>query len=132
MLIELRKREYKLFLVSNASDGYFKACIDAKNYGDYFDAFYCVGETRVEKHRLVKKAMQDLNLSKGAMIGDKISDIEAGKINNLLKIGAAYGYGRASGPDDPASAVSVYQSHRVSGPAVSQRSDGYHAYPASL
>ncbi len=101
VLVVLRKRGYKIILVSNASNPYFDACVEMLHYNDYFDACYCVGETRLKKYELVKKAMQKFNLTKGVMIGDKITDIEAGIKNELLTIGCAYGYGT---PDEIANA----------------------------
>ncbi len=92
-LYELKKRKLRLVLVSNASQQYFDACIEALDYREFFDACYCVANTGLTKTGLIEKAMRELNLRKGIMVGDKESDIVAGADCGLLTIGASYGYG---------------------------------------
>lgn len=92
-LTELKKRKYRMFLASNASTPYFNKTIEKLNYREYFEAFYCVGNSGLTKPELIAQAINQLNLKKGVMVGDKASDIEAGKFNNLITIGCSYGYG---------------------------------------
>ena len=93
MLETLKKRGYKLILVSNASTNYFTACVENLGYKEFFNGTFCVGDSLKDKSEILHDAMKLLNLTIGVMVGDRKSDIIAGKDNQLLTIGMSYGYG---------------------------------------
>ena len=93
VLSTLKKRGFPMLLVSNASTEYFNACIESLNYSAYFQDCYCVGETRKSKGEILKEAIKMHGFMQGVIIGDRKSDIDAGKFNELSTIGVTYGYG---------------------------------------
>ena len=89
----LKKRGYKLLLVSNASNEYFNACVENLGYKKFLDGWYCVGTSGKNKNEILQDAMRKHGFKNGVMVGDRISDVNAGKTNDLKTIGVSYGYG---------------------------------------
>ncbi|MCK5474988.1 MAG: HAD family hydrolase [Candidatus Pacebacteria bacterium] len=93
-LKDLRDRKYNLALYSNCEVTYFNSIFHFLKIKDYFDYTECVGENNLTKIDLVDKIISKFPNSKSAIIGDRIQDIEAAKANNILSVGALYGYGK--------------------------------------
>lgn len=90
----LRERGRKLALYSNCSCQYFDCILSFLGIRKYFDYLECKGENNLTKIALVQKIQNQFPNLKAAVIGDRASDIEAASVNNILSIGALYGYGR--------------------------------------
>ena len=90
----LRNRNYNLALYSNCAVEYFNGIFRFLKIKDYFDYTECVGENNLTKTELVGKIISKFPNSKSATVGDRIHDIEAAKENNILSVGALYGYGK--------------------------------------
>ena len=90
----LRDRKYDLALYSNCEVTYFNSIFHFLKIKDYFDYTECVGENNLTKTELVGKIISKFQNSKSAIVGDRIQDIEAARENNVLSIGALYGYGK--------------------------------------
>ena len=90
----LRNRNYNLALYSNCAVSYFNSIFHFLKIKDYFDYTECVGENNLTKTELVGKIISKFPNSKSATVGDRIHDIEAAKENNILSVGALYGYGK--------------------------------------
>ena len=93
-LIELKKRNYKLGIITNAGADYFNAIVEKFIYAKFFDAYLCLGDRpHVDKSDLLKELLDHFQAKKGAMVGDKSSDVEAGIKHKCITVGALYGYG---------------------------------------
>ena len=95
-LIELKKRNFRLSVITNAGVDYFNAVVDYFHYHRFFDAYICLGDRpHLTKDDLLKEILDHFKTNNGAIVGDKKSDINAGKRHNCLTIAALYGYGTA-------------------------------------
>ena len=90
----LRDRNYNLVLYSNCAVEYFNSIFHYLKIKEYFDYTECVEENNLTKTELVGKIINKFPNSKSAIVGDRIHDIEAAKENNVLSVGALYGYGK--------------------------------------
>lgn len=97
-LRELHSRGIKLFVASNGLEEYVKGVAEFKGIAPLFDGLYSAGEYEtLTKVDLVARLLKDHNIQSAWMVGDRSSDVEAGKGNGLQTIGCAYAtYGRAS------------------------------------
>ncbi|MFF2091979.1 HAD family hydrolase [Paenibacillus sp. NPDC058174] len=95
-LAALRASGIKLFVASNGLEAYVKEVARYKGISELFDGLYSAGEYKTaSKVDLVAKLLSDHELKSAWMVGDRSSDVEAGKRNGLIVIGCAYaGYGR--------------------------------------
>lgn len=92
-LTELRRRGVSLFIASNGLDEYIKGVCDHFQMTDWFVDLYSAGRFQTEsKDDLVKKLLDDFSIENAVMVGDRKSDIQAGKANRLPTIGCAYGF----------------------------------------
>lgn len=82
-----------LCILSNCEGGYLQAVPDALGIGHYFTARFCAGNfPGLTKSQILGQVLPRFP-QPAAMVGDRWHDIEAGKDNNLLTIGCAYGLG---------------------------------------
>ncbi|MFD0962252.1 HAD family hydrolase [Paenibacillus chungangensis] len=96
----LKARGVKLFIASNGLEHYVKGIAEHRGIASLFDGIYSAGEygTR-SKVDLVARLLEDHGLQSSHvwMVGDRSSDVEAGKRNGLVSIGCAYArYGEGS------------------------------------
>lgn len=94
-LHELKNRGIRLFVASNGLEDYVKEVAHAKGIAPYFEGLYSAGEFRTEsKVDLVRLLLSRYQVSSAWMVGDRSSDVEAGKENGLSVIGCDYaGFG---------------------------------------
>lgn len=95
-LAELRSRGFKLFVASNGLERYVKEVARYRGIAPLFEGLYSAGEYQTSsKVLLVERLMNDHGLTSAWMVGDRSSDVEAGKKNGLAVVGCAYAvYGR--------------------------------------
>lgn len=95
-LRKLHERGIKLFVASNGLEHYVKGVARYKGIAPLFDGLYSAGEyVTATKVDLVKRLLEDHAVESAWMVGDRSSDVEAGKENGLPVIGCAYAvYGR--------------------------------------
>jgi len=92
-LIELKNLGYRLFIASNGLKDYVDGVLSSFRINHLFEAIYSAGEYKTEtKKELVNKLLNDFNIKKAVMVGDRSSDVEAGKVNNLFIIGCNFGF----------------------------------------
>ncbi|MFD1957588.1 HAD family hydrolase [Paenibacillus thailandensis] len=90
-LQELKARGVKLFVASNGLERYVKDVAGYKGIAPLFDGLYSAGEFgTASKVDLVAKLLSDHGIRDAWMVGDRSSDVEAGKKNGLAVIGCAY------------------------------------------
>jgi phosphoglycolate phosphatase-like HAD superfamily hydrolase/uridine kinase len=92
-LNELKKRGYRLALVSNSGRLWFEKAVKTFELNNFFEVMECADVSGLSKIEIVKQICLKLNCPAAAMIGDRLGDVEAAHANNLLSVGARYGYG---------------------------------------
>ncbi|WP_239484021.1 HAD family hydrolase [Paenibacillus rhizolycopersici] len=97
-LQELKRRGVRLFVASNGLEHYVKGVAKAHRILPLFEGIFSAGEYQTAtKVALVKLLMDRHGVSRAWMVGDRSSDVEAGKRNGLTVIGCAYaGFGDGS------------------------------------
>ncbi|SDX19923.1 HAD family hydrolase [Paenibacillus sp. CF384] len=95
-LQSLKEQGFRLFVASNGLERYVKEVARYKGIAPLFDGLYSAGEYgTASKIYLVARLMEDHGVKSAWMVGDRSSDVEAGKSNGLGVIGCAYAvYGR--------------------------------------
>ncbi|MBO7745301.1 HAD hydrolase-like protein [Paenibacillus sp. MWE-103] len=95
-LAALKAQGFKLFVASNGLERYVKEIARLKSIGPLFDGLYSAGEYgTASKVHLVERLLRDHGVRSAWMVGDRSSDVEAGKRNGLQVVGCAYAvYGR--------------------------------------
>ncbi|WJH34758.1 HAD hydrolase-like protein [Paenibacillus aurantius] len=97
-LRKLQQSGIRLFIASNGLENYVKLVSRHKGVADLFENLYTAGEYRTEsKVDLVKQLLDNHRVQSAWMVGDRSSDVEAGKKNRLFVVGCDYaGFGKAS------------------------------------
>lgn len=92
-LIDLKSLGFRLFIASNGLKDYVDGVLSNFRINHLFEAIYSAGEYKTEtKKELVNKIINDFEIKKAVMVGDRSSDIEAGKANNLFIVGCDFGF----------------------------------------
>ncbi|MCL6457727.1 MAG: HAD hydrolase-like protein [Gorillibacterium sp.] len=90
-LKKLQELGIRLFVASNGLEDYVKLVAHHKGLAEYFENLYSAGEYQTQsKVELVRMLLERYSLSNAWMVGDRSSDVEAGKKNGLLVVGCAY------------------------------------------
>lgn len=95
ILGDLRDAGWRLALVSNCQRTYFEANLTHVLERSWFDAALCLSDrpTKIENVREVLRRIADGAPYEGVMIGDRGTDVEAGRANGLHCVGCLYGFG---------------------------------------
>ncbi|MFZ4453139.1 HAD family hydrolase [Salibacterium aidingense] len=92
-LQKLADEGYQLYVASNGNAEYVPAALEREGLAPLFRGIYSVQQYQAgNKINLVRMILDDAGAD-AVMIGDRSSDIEAGKENGLLVIGCRYGFG---------------------------------------
>ncbi|MGG6313057.1 HAD family hydrolase [Paenibacillus macerans] len=91
----LKRRGVRLFVASNGLEHYVKGVAGTHRIFPLFEGIFSAGEHQTAtKVDLVKLLLDKHGVSRAWMVGDRSSDVEAGKKNGLTVIGCAYaGFG---------------------------------------
>jgi len=81
-------------ICSNCGTEYLNSTLSKLNIEQYFNYIECHGDNNLPKNEIVRKILNKFSGLKGAVVGDKIHDVLAARENNVLSIGALYGYGK--------------------------------------
>lgn len=92
VLPELRSAGWTVGLASNCMAGYLEGNLHHVLDRSWFDAACCL-DHRPTKTENVAWILERLGGTGGVMVGDRLGDIQAGKANGLVTVGASYGYG---------------------------------------
>ncbi|WP_410769791.1 HAD family hydrolase [Fontibacillus sp. BL9] len=95
-LEQLRDRGVRLFVASNGLEHYVKGVAETHLISPLFEEIYSAGEyLTASKVDLVRLLMDNHGISSAWMVGDRSSDVEAGKKNGQTVVGCAYaGFGQ--------------------------------------
>ncbi|MFC0214088.1 HAD family hydrolase [Paenibacillus chartarius] len=97
----LHARGIRLFIASNGLEEYVKQVPRATGIAEYFEGFYSAGEYRTRsKVDLVRLLLDRHHISSAWMVGDRSSDVEAGRRNGLTVVGCDYAGFRSDGELD--------------------------------
>lgn len=87
----LHAKGVKLFVASNGLERYVREVIRCKGLDDLFTGLFSAGEFATRsKVELVRILLERHGASSAWMVGDRSSDVEAGKGNGLTVIGCRY------------------------------------------
>lgn len=87
----------KLFTASNGEQRYVETVLKTQGLLPFFEKLYCAGRYKTEKkEELVRLLLREQGLTsqQAAMVGDRKSDITAGKANGLFTIGCDFGFAK--------------------------------------
>ncbi|RKD22769.1 haloacid dehalogenase [Ammoniphilus oxalaticus] len=102
-LAELNSRGVPMFIASNGLEAYIAAICDHFGISKWFKDQYSAGRFLSDsKDQLVAKLLADYSIEDAVMVGDRHSDVQAGKMNNLFTVGCAFGFadeGELAGAD---------------------------------
>jgi phosphoglycolate phosphatase len=94
VLAGLRARGLKLLVVSNCSQDYMDAVVETFALDKLLDFHAAAGRDKaVNKTGELGRGLNELGVSRGIMVGDRIHDGEAARANGLWFVGCTYGYG---------------------------------------
>ncbi|WP_185819569.1 HAD family hydrolase [Salibacterium salarium] len=92
-LSDLSVQGYELYVASNGNAEYVPAALEREGLTSLFKGVFSVQQYQAgNKVELVRTILQKAGKD-AIMIGDRSSDIEAGKENQLVTIGCRFGYG---------------------------------------
>lgn len=91
-LAELAKN-HRLFIVSNAQQGYPELCIRKQGLEPYMQGHLCFGDTGTAKGETILALMAQHHITSAVYIGDTQGDLEAARRAGIPFIFAAYGFG---------------------------------------
>ncbi len=92
-LTYLKEKGYYLVYLSNSKTYYMELMKDHFDLGRFFDRFECSEmHDYLPKQQILTKIKEQLPQAM-AMVGDRIIDIETGKMNGCLTFACDYGYG---------------------------------------
>ncbi|SDT27455.1 Phosphoglycolate phosphatase, HAD superfamily [Paenibacillaceae bacterium GAS479] len=90
-LKSLREQGVRLFVASNGLQPYVEAIVQHKGLAALFDGLYTAGgRNTATKAELVRLLLDEHAVSSAWMVGDRSSDVDAGKRNGLAVVGCAY------------------------------------------
>ena len=89
----LKAENYLLFIASNGLPEYLAAIVDFYKLDQWIKETFSIQQIESQnKSDLVRTIIEKYGVEKGAVIGDRLSDIQAAKDNNLLAIGCNFDF----------------------------------------
>ena len=95
--LETLRKDYRLFIVSNAQCGYPELCMEKLGIAHLFEGHLCFGDTGTEKGETILELMRRHNIDDAVYIGDTQGDYEATLVAGIPFIFCAYGFGNPQG-----------------------------------
>ncbi len=91
VLKQLKEQGIRLFVASNGLEAYVKEVAKATGIDGLFEGLYSAGEFQTaSKVDLVRMLLDHFKVKSAWMVGDRSSDIEAGRCNQLVTVGCDY------------------------------------------
>ncbi|WP_017725835.1 HAD hydrolase-like protein [Halalkalibacterium ligniniphilum] len=92
-LVYLKKKKYKIFIASNGLVNYLNTIVDTYKLNSIIDETFSIEQIEsYNKSDLVNHIKEKYEISEGAVVGDRISDIKAASDNNLISIGCKFDF----------------------------------------
>lgn len=110
VLERLHAQGIRLFVASNGLEQYVKGVAKAHGIYPLFEGIFSAGEYRTAtKVELVRILLERHGVQNAWMVGDRSSDVEAGKHNGLTVVGCAYaGFGKEQELDKADALISSF------------------------
>ncbi|MFC3749120.1 HAD hydrolase-like protein [Paenibacillus sp. GCM10012306] len=90
-LVALKERDVRLFVASNGLQDYIHSIVVVHELKELFEGLYSAGgQGTATKTDLVRILLDSRGISSAWMVGDRSSDVKAGKDNGQTVIGCAY------------------------------------------
>jgi len=94
-LEKLKAAGVSLFVASNGLEDYIESICKQFQIDSLFTDLYSAGRFQTKsKNDLVAKLLKDYPIKHAVMVGDRHSDVEAGKTNGLFTIGCDFGFAK--------------------------------------
>ncbi len=94
-LEKLHEKGFALFVASNGQEEYIDAICQEYELKPLMTDLYSAGRFRTHsKNDLVAKLLSDYKIGQAIMVGDRHSDVEAGRTNGLFTIGCDFGFAK--------------------------------------
>ncbi|WP_249777685.1 HAD family hydrolase [Paenalkalicoccus suaedae] len=91
-MAELQKT-HRIYIASNGLIPYLKAIVDYYGLDEFVQGVYSIDQIdSMSKSDLVATIIKDHDIKSGAVIGDRLSDINAAKDNGLVAIGCRFDF----------------------------------------
>lgn len=91
--MEILKKKYHLYIVSNCQAGYIEAFLDHYGFGDLIEDIECYGNNNKPKGENIALLYQRNELDEAVYVGDIQGDYDASVQAGVKFIHAAYGFG---------------------------------------
>ncbi|UII58175.1 HAD hydrolase-like protein (plasmid) [Cytobacillus spongiae] len=93
ILTYLSERGFRIFVASNGYPHYLKAIVEYYQLDQWIENCYSIQEIKSnDKGKLIQRIKEEHDLSYGVVIGDRLSDFEGARANDLLSIGCAFDF----------------------------------------
>ena len=87
------KKDYRLFIVSNAQCGYPELMMEKLSIRHLFEGWLCFGDTGTCKGETIKILMERHGIEKAVYIGDTQGDLEASRYAGVPFVFCKFGFG---------------------------------------
>lgn len=95
--LEILANHYTLFIASNGQVEYLQAIVGKYQLNRWIKKTYSIQQVESgSKSDLVKGIIQESNITQGYVVGDRISDINAAKDNQLIAVGCQFDFSQPS------------------------------------
>lgn len=89
----LKENHYSIYIASNGLTEYLKAIVEYYHLDHWVTETFSIEQIEsVNKSDLVREIVEKYNVTVGAVVGDRLSDIHAAKDNDLLSIGCNFDF----------------------------------------
>lgn len=93
----LKEEGYSIYIASNGLTQYLKAIVSHYNLDDWVTETFSIEQIEsLNKSDLVRHMIKKYDITSGAVVGDRLSDIKAAKDNGLVSIGCRFDFAQES------------------------------------
>ncbi|WP_262175939.1 HAD hydrolase-like protein [Saccharococcus sp. Marseille-Q5394] len=91
----LKKNQFSIYIASNGLIGYLEAIVSYYRLDRWVTETFSIEQIdSMNKSHLVRSIVQKYGITNGAVVGDRLSDINAAKDNGLLAIGCNFDFAK--------------------------------------
>ena len=91
----LKENNYSIYIASNGLKEYLKAIVNYYHLDKWVTETFSIQQVQtLDKGSLVKAIIDQYDIKKAAVVGDRLSDINAAKDNDLIAIGCRFDFAR--------------------------------------
>lgn len=89
----LKENDYSIYIASNGLEKYLQAIVKYYNLDNWVTETFSIQQIQtLNKGDLVKLILEKYNIREAAVVGDRLSDINAAKDNGLIAIGCKFDF----------------------------------------